>query len=504
MNKVGWVAVLMVLALSSAAAQAPRKGENWAIERIDNYLGRSITQGFSGAVMVANGNHIVLKKGYGNAVRNSDIPITTATLFDIGSVTKQFTAAAIIMLQDQQKLSVNDTLARFFPKVPHDKQSITVHQLLTHTSGLPAGLGVGDFEHIGTTAFFNRLMATPLRAAPGEQFHYSNVGYSLLARIIELVADDDYERVLQTLLFRPAGMMHTGYLAFDASSSVTAAGYKSGVVMTPTTLSRYKADGQVSWALKGNGGIISSIDDMYNWYLALRNHVVLSEAQVELLTTRHVVENAERNQSYGYGWSIFSSPRGNKMIGHNGSNGVYYFDFRWLPDDDLAILYASNALMKDTPAVSENIELMLFDDVFNPPAFAPGPVTQVLAFAMAYKGPAPTLAKTIAEKFSQQISERYVLNRAGLTLLDAGKTERAISVLKLNVERFAEDGNLWDSLGEAQLAAGHLEAAKQSFVKALVKAPQTQCYWCANAQDKLQHIKMRQKAAIPVTSAGAG
>lgn len=482
------------------AVAAPPK-ENWAIERIDNYLNRSVEQGFSGAVLIANGNQLVLKKGYGMADRNSDKPITTSTLFDIGSVTKQFTAAAIMVLETQGKLSVDDTLARFFPQVPTDKQGITLHQLLTHTSGLPAGIGLGDFTHIPVNEFINRVFQSALVAEPGQQYHYSNIGYSLLARIIEKVTDESYEAWLQENLFHPSGMNHTGYLLFDASDSRVAAGYRAGVLRTPSTLSRYQADGKIAWTLKGNGGLISSLDDMYSWYLSLKNHVVLTKAQLTRLTTRYVSEGG--NSWYGYGWSLGVSPGGKAMVGHNGANGTYYFDFRWLTEEDIAIIYASNALMQDTASIGESLELMLFDHVFNPPSFTPGPVTRILTFASQFTGTGQALRQQVTTQFSDVITQRYVLNRAGLALLDSGKTNHAIGLLALNVENFADDGNLWDSLGEAYLKADLLHDAKVSFVNALVKAPEQGCYWCANARRRLESIKARERAERdqPVSSA---
>lgn len=470
-----------------AAADAPPE---WAIERIDNHLTRSVDNGFSGAVLIADGNKIILKKGYGDANRAAETPITTATLFDIGSVTKQFTAAAIMLLEKDGKLSVDDTLARYFPTVPEDKQRITVHQLLTHSSGLPGGVGIDDFTHIETDKFFTRVMKMELLSKPGETYHYSNVGYSLLARIIELSANQSYETFLQERLFQPADMQHTGYLHSKSKDGVAALGYRAGVVEVPSTLSRYQADQKIAWSLKGNGGLISSLDDMYNWYLALRNHVILDKEQVARLTTGYISQNVDNNDiQYGYGWSVFASPKDTKMVGHNGSNGIYYFDLRWLQEEDLAIIYASNSMVQGTPSISENIELMLFDNVFNPPSFAAGPVTEILRYAVSFTGTPANLKQRVKAQFEAQTQERYVLNRAGLALLEVNQPGRAIALLSLNVELFENDGNLWDSLGEAYLAANQLDDAKRCFVNALVMAPETRCYWCDNSKAKLTAIK---------------
>lgn len=480
---------LATLLLCLAASANPK--QEWAIERIDNHLTRSVERGFAGVMLIASGNNVVLKKGYGLADRDKQRPLTSATLMDIGSVTKQFTAAAILVLAQQQSVSVDDTLAKYFPGVPEDKQGITLHQLLTHTSGLPGGLGVDDFTHLGTEQFFDRLLMLPLHSAPGETYHYSNIGYSVLARVIELASGQTYEQFVQTRLFAPANMQHTGYL-YGKAPEVIATGYKAGLIPTSSNWSRYQRDQKVAWALKGNGGIVSTIDDMFNWYLALRNHVVLSAQQVERLTTGYVSEGGP--SQYGYGWSIAESPSGQKMAAHNGSDGVFYFDFRWLQGDDQVILFASNALVNDTPGMSESAELMLFDEVFNPPAFRAGPVHDILRLSLTWQSTPQALAKAVAQRFDSALNERYVLNRAGLALMDSGHHQAAIALLDLNVKRFKDDGNLWDSLGEAYLAANQPEDAKRCFVNALVLAPEQQCYWCDNAKSRLTQIKQASKS----------
>ena len=150
------------------------------------YLQAGVGEGFSGAVLIARGGEILLNEGYGFADKEQGAPMTPDTVVDIGSVTKQFTAAAILVLSDQGKLDVEDSIGRFFPNLPEDKSGITIHHLLTHTAGLVDGVGDGDFDHIPTEEFFRRVFDSELLSAPGERHSYSNAGYSVLARIVEL------------------------------------------------------------------------------------------------------------------------------------------------------------------------------------------------------------------------------------------------------------------------------------------------------------------------------
>jgi CubicO group peptidase (beta-lactamase class C family) len=152
--------------------------------KLDKYLTTAEANGFSGAVLIAEDGKLRLNKGYGKTERQGSTPITADTLFDTGSVTKQFTAAAVMHLVQQGKLSTTMPISRFFNSLPEDKQAITLHQLLSHSAGIANGIGARDFTHVPTDEFFNRLFALPLYFAPGEGYAYSNAGYSILARII--------------------------------------------------------------------------------------------------------------------------------------------------------------------------------------------------------------------------------------------------------------------------------------------------------------------------------
>ena len=153
----------------------------------------SIMSGFSGLALVEKDSNTLLKEAYGLADIEAGRAFTFDTVFDTGSVTKQFTAAAILTLQQQGLLSVHDSLQRFFPQVPADKAAITLHQLLTHSSGLLANLSGGDYSVVSRQQFLQRLFASELQSVTGTQFSYSNAGYGLLGLVIEQVSGQSYE-----------------------------------------------------------------------------------------------------------------------------------------------------------------------------------------------------------------------------------------------------------------------------------------------------------------------
>ena len=270
-------------------------------------------------------------------------------------------------MQEEGKLSVNDSIYHFFENVPKDKQNITIHQLLTHTSGIVGNLGYGvDFVPITKEEFLSEMYHSPLDSEPGKEFSYSNVGYSILAMIIEKVAQTDYETYLQENLFQKAGMKHTGYLFPKWDTTQIAHGYKCGEDWG-TLLMKWKADSnQISWHLKGNGGILSNPSDLYKWYIALKENKIISEKSFEQLTFPYVKENESGDSYYAYGWTIMNSDRNTKMIAHNGSNGVFYADFIQLPVENSVIIYMTNELRYDTQIVAWEIEQILFNEDYTP------------------------------------------------------------------------------------------------------------------------------------------
>ena len=241
---------------------------------IDRYLSTLTDSGFSGTVLLARDGQVVLHKGYGSADDTQRNPVTTGTVFDIGSITKQFTAAAIMKLEMAGKLNTSDLLSQHQPDVPPDNSAITLHHLLTHTAGLVMYSG-GDYDVSLRDETVTRILGTPLESKPGEKFSYSNPGYSLLAAIIERVSNEPYEAFLRKNLFDPAGMRSTGYRLATWDVSQVARGYmdeKNG--RTPPDY-QWGESGPY-WNLFGNGGMLSTTADLYKWAQALKGEQLLS------------------------------------------------------------------------------------------------------------------------------------------------------------------------------------------------------------------------------------
>ncbi len=305
---------------------------------LNEVFDQAAAEGFSGVAMVRHQGEVLLHEAAGFASRADDILIEPDTPIVIGSITKQFTAAAILELREQGELSLEETLLDFFPDVPADKADITVHQLLTHTAGVPGYLGP-DEEEIDKEAYLQRFFDQELDAAPGTVHSYSNVGYSILAAIIELRSGTSYPEFLETELFAPSGMQYTGLLLPTWDGPQPAEGYLEDQVDDP--LSRPNDGTGYYWNLRGNGGLISTAADLMLWDDSLQAGTVLEPESVELLTTPHVSEGTGSGTFYAYGWVIEESGAG-KLVWHDGGNGFFYGHLYRYVDADLQVVVLAN------------------------------------------------------------------------------------------------------------------------------------------------------------------
>ncbi|MEM8530525.1 MAG: serine hydrolase domain-containing protein [Chloroflexota bacterium] len=239
---------------------------------VDVMLQELEADGFSGAILIAQGNTIHHNVGYGFASCDGEIPNSADTVFAIGSITKMFTATAIGQLDDKERLSLDDPITQYFDSVPDDKTSITIRQLVDHTSGLQTyheTAGLGDFEAMTRDEALNEILSRPLEFAPGDDENYSNSGYTLLALIIEKVSGQPYTDYIREHILDPAGMTATG---FWGESFTPIASTPNQVVgcSSPDTW-------EYSWILVGNGGMLSTTGDLHRWVLALQGDTVLTD-----------------------------------------------------------------------------------------------------------------------------------------------------------------------------------------------------------------------------------
>lgn len=237
-----------------------------------NILQELEVNGFSGAILIAQGATIHHNDGYGFASCDDTVPNTSDTVFAIGSITKMFTATAIGQLDDEERLSLDEPISRYFDSVPEDKTSITIRQLVEHTSGLQTyheTAGLGDFEAMTREEVLTEILSRPLEFAPGDDENYSNSGYTLLALLIEQVSGQTYTEYIRERILAPAGMTSTGFWGENFTPIASTPNQVVGC-SSPDTW-------DYSWILVGNGGMLSTTGDLHRWVLALQGNAVLSE-----------------------------------------------------------------------------------------------------------------------------------------------------------------------------------------------------------------------------------
>lgn len=335
-----------VSACTSNTARLRGAGASFAeaIHQLGSDLERWEAFGFSGAVLVSQHDRVLLARGYGLADRSTGRKNDAETLFNIGSLSKQFTAAAVLALAEDRKLDIHGSIAQAVAGVPADKQAITIHQLLTHTSGIADGSAKADARSRGDVV--SQILANPLTSPPGTEYAYSNDGYSLLAAIVEMVSGEPFERVLARRLFAPADMRRTT-VTWDAkvTNDRVALGY--GGYRAPVE-GEDPRDHDGTWWGRGNGNVLSSIEDLLKWHRALRAGRVLAAGSLAAMFTPHATAEAAF-LSYGYGWRIQTTSDSKRLLWHSGLDEAFSSMFRYYEDDDVLMVFLSNLSIGGVP-----------------------------------------------------------------------------------------------------------------------------------------------------------
>lgn len=311
-----------------------------AAQKVALFVDDTVPRGASGSLVTARDGEIVYCEGFGMADREARVAAGCDTVYDVMSMTKQFTAAAILKLEMMGKLEVTDPIGKHIGQVPADKRGITLHQLLTHTSGLVDVLG-GDYERQTRAGMLAATFESELQARPGAEYAYSNVGYSVLAAIIEKASGMRYEEFLAEHLFAPAGMTQTGYALPDWEPDQVAVEYDPRGEPQGRPFDHPWAPGGPYWNLRGNGGLLSTARDMFRWNLALDGNEVLDQRAKRKLFQRHVLEEPGGDSYYGYGWVILRTD--NRTIAwHNGGNEWSYGELTRLLDEGAMVFWITN------------------------------------------------------------------------------------------------------------------------------------------------------------------
>jgi len=326
--------------------------------KVDEYINAHMKMGnFSGSVLIAKEGKILVSKGYGIANHELDVLNTPQTKFRLGSVTKQFTAMAIMQLQEKNLLNVNDPIKKYLPDYPSGDK-ITIHHLLTHTSGIPNFTDFPEFEQTERMPSpIDKTIETfknkPLEFAPGDTFKYSNSGYILLSYIIEKVSGKSYEDFVKENIFQPLNMTSTGYDHNETILKNRASGY----TMSDSVL--VNAPYVDMTTPTGAGGLYSTTEDLYLWDRALYTEKMVGKSSLEKML-------APFKEGYGYGWFI-DELFGRKRVHHGGLIRGFATNITRYVNDDVCIIVLMNLDHVPVGSICKDLAAIVFGEKYELP-----------------------------------------------------------------------------------------------------------------------------------------
>lgn len=345
---------LCICQLNTALAQ-----QNDVQEKVNDYINTYIQMNqFSGSILIAEKGQIIVKKGYGYANYEFDILNNPEIRFRIGSLTKGFTAVAILQLEEKGLLSIDDKLLKYIPDYPRGNE-ISIKHLLTHTSGIPNHTEFEDFNkerrvfHYSILETIETFKNKPLEFNPGERFKYSNSNYILLGFVIEQVSKMSYEEYIKQNIFEPLKMNNSGFENPERIIKSFAQGYCFKNNEIEKTEYRDMSNAHAS------GALYSTIEDLFIWDRALYSEELINNGSKEKMFT-------EFKDNYGYGWGIVNILN-HKMIGHYGEIDGFTSNISRYTNDDICIIVLSNFEHSPIERISYDLAAIVFNEKYTPP-----------------------------------------------------------------------------------------------------------------------------------------
>jgi CubicO group peptidase (beta-lactamase class C family) len=338
-----------VFAAALCVMSASAAGHAALDRRVEGYLAPLVkSHEFNGVVLIARGDRVLVRKTYGKADFDLDVPLTAGSRFRIASVTKSFTGAAIAMLAERGKLAFTDPLSKFLPDFPN-AEKIHIRQLLLHSSGVgnPTSSSCSDATLETIVA---ELAKKPLAFEPGTKSRYSNGGYALLARVVEVVSGKKWDAFLRDEIFRP---LHLDATAIDEEFQVMP-GRVRAFVPGPGADGAEHAQCSGAWAAVGSGALVSSAGDLHRWARAVRNDTLFQRKQLE----------------YPYGWGVRDYFKRNVIEQSGEINGSTSYLAAYL-DEDLYVVVLSNFPHGSLTDIGKGLAALVLDA--EPPKLTPSP-----------------------------------------------------------------------------------------------------------------------------------
>lgn len=353
-------ASICFLAIAANPIQCFAEGDETFESKLDAYIQPYLdARDFAGTILVASNGKIQVHKAYGFSNLEHGVEHTIHSKFRIGSISKHFTSVAILILQERNKLEVDDTVSKYLPEYPNGDR-ITLHHLMTHRSGIPNYVNFAGYDDVRKKKYSGEqaiewFKDKPLDFEPGGGYSYSNSGYVLLRLIIEKVSGEPFREFMKKNVFEPAKLNETTIADADEIIENRATGYIPG----PPPAQLLNGPVNEESIDLGASGIVSTCGDLYKWHQALKTDTVLSVTSRQRLFTNH-------GNSYGYGLSIYKR-FGRRVQEHDGLTDGFTSFFGRLPDDDGCVVILSNIWAGMRDRIARDLFAMLFEEEYEIP-----------------------------------------------------------------------------------------------------------------------------------------
>jgi CubicO group peptidase (beta-lactamase class C family) len=452
---------------SAPPAAVQEAGSRELQSNVDAYMQAAVRHAqFSGSILIARDGVPLVSRGYGMANYELGAPNTPQTVFRIASLTKQFTATAIMQLQERGRLDINDPICRYLDNCPQAWAPISIRHLLTHTSGIPNFSSQPDWDEVTSVqrqtrlGFVNVFRDLPLLFAPGEGFRYSNSGYYLLGLIVERASGKSYGDYLQENIFTPLGMANTRLYDGRALLANRASGYdwSGNTFVVPEYANETTAF--------ANGGLVSTTHDLLRWDQALYTEQLLPRRALDEMFT-------PVRERYGYGWLI-GDWFGRQTYAHSGSFQGFSAFIARMPSERLTIIVLSNSDRASATGVARSLAAIALGEDYDLPEQQ---LFDRLWETILAQGAGAAIDRMRQARLAQpDAGEEHeeTLNDLGYDLMANQRISDAIQIFALAVELFPQSANAYDSLGEAYMNAGQRDLAIRNYQRSLDLDPENQ------------------------------
>ena len=453
---------------------AQSNGSSEKVEAIDQLMQHCYDYGiFNGTILVTQEGKEIYSNALGYADKNKGRQLNKTTSVYLASVSKQFTTMAIMILKEQNKLSYDNVLADYFPEFPEYAKSVTIRQMMQHTSGIPDHYRLGAYKPgLSNEDVYNLLLDQVLDFKSGDRFSYSNGGYVLLSMIVAKVADQPFHEFMKANIFDPLGMTNT--LVYDDSKPEIedrAVGYNANGDLDDYDI-----------LTTGAGGMYSNIYDLHKWDQALYTESLVSKETLEEAFTPAQLNNGGYTQ-YGFGWGV-SENDGKKSVQHSGGLAGYRtFIKRNLYDNSGYIILTNHGNQSNLTPIYRALDAILANESYEMPRV---PLSSELSKLLAKKSADNAISKMeklMASDANKYEIDEFGINSLGYTYFGDGELETALAIFQFNVQKNPEASNPYDSLGEVQLALGDTLQAINNYKKSYKLDPNN-----TNAIDVLKRI----------------